>query len=659
MSTALMSLATSGDIPSDTVEPILTQITASDAGGIFEFMWLLLALPAFGAAVLFVAGRRSNAWGHLLGVLMAVIPAGLAIWLLVALMGRPEESRTITQHFWDWTFVGTFNAEFAIRLDPLSIVFVLLITIVGGLIHIYSVGYMAEDPGRRLFFAMLNLFLAAMLLLVLADNYLLLYLGWEGVGLASYLLVGFWQYKDVAAVAAKKAFVMNRIGDVGLSIAIMLMFVTFGSVTFGDVFAAAPEADSTTMTLIGLALLLAATGKSAQYPLQAWLLDAMEGPTPVSALIHAATMVTAGVYLIVRSNAIFDQAPVALNVVLAVGLVTMIAGAWIGCAQDELKKALAGSTMSQIGYMFVAAGLGPAGYVFAIFHLVMHGMFKADLFLGSGSVMHAMNEERNMRFYGALRGVMIVTWITFICGFLGISGLPPFDSAFSKDDIIAAATSQNWFAGAVTIFAAGLTATYMTRMMAMTFFGKARWHDDAHPHESPQTMLWPMIILSFGAIFGGLFAVGVIGDLNILEWLKPVTGYEEAALEVPHWSLEVITFVVVIIGIVLTWMQFGMRDVPQAAPQHVTVLTKAGREELYTNTWHEELLMRPGQHLTRWLVWFDNKGIDGAVRGIASGIMGIGTGLTRTQTGYSRRYALVMVGGFLLLVAVFFLAWWF
>lgn len=636
-------------ISDEAVEPITSAITAGAAGGGFSLMWLLVAFPVVGALALFLGGRRTNAWGHLLGVVMPLGSFALAVALLVQMMSLPVQDRIVTLDLWDWAFAGTFNADFALRLDPLSLVFVLLITGVGSLIHIYSIGYMAEDPDRRKFFAMMNLFVAAMLLLVLADNYLLLYVGWEGVGLASYLLIGFWQFRDSAAVAAKKAFVMNRVGDVGLGIAIMLMFVTFGSVAFSDVFTGAENADSTTLTVLGLALLLAAVGKSAQFPLQAWLLDAMEGPTPVSALIHAATMVTAGVYLIVRSNAIFDLSGAALSFVLAVGIITMLMGAIIGCAKDDIKKALAGSTMSQIGYMFLAAGLGPAGYVFAIFHLLMHGMFKADLFLGAGSVMHAMKDQLDMRRFGALRAVMVVTFGTFVCGYLGITGIPPFDSFFSKDDIIKAALSQNWLAGVAAIFAAGLTAFYMTRMLAMTFFGKKRWTDDAHPHESPAVMTFPMILLSFGALFGGLISVYV---LDLESWLEPITGFEAGELPIAEGLLQGITLATIAVGIVLAWRQYAAREVPESPPKQVSPLTVAARHNLYDDAVNETLFMRPGQYLTRLLVWFDGSGVDGAVRGVAAAFAGAGERLRLVQSGFIRSYALIMVFGVLLLGGV-------
>ncbi len=379
-------------------------------------VWLLIALPLAGAAILLLSGRWSDPWGHLLGCATSLGSFVVGALLFTDMLGRGDEERAVHEKLFTWVPVGELHVDFGLQLDQLSVCFVLLITGVGSLIHIYSVGYMAEDPDRRRFFAYLNLFLSAMLLLVLADNYLGLYVGWEGVGLASYLLIGFWQHKPSAATAAKKAFVVNRVGDIGLAVALMVMFAYIGSISFEGVFAAAPELGEGTLNAIGLLLLLAACGKSAQVPLQSWLGDAMEGPTPVSALIHAATMVTAGVYLIVRSGPVFDLAPGAQLGVVIVGAVTLLFGAIIGCAKDDIKKALAASTMSQIGYMVLAAGLGPAGYAVAIMHLLTHGFFKAGLFLGAGSVMHAMDDEVNMRHYGGLRKLLPITFATFGLG---------------------------------------------------------------------------------------------------------------------------------------------------------------------------------------------------------------------------------------------------
>ncbi|MCH1404890.1 MAG: NADH-quinone oxidoreductase subunit L, partial [Candidatus Nanopelagicales bacterium] len=455
----------------------------------------------------------------------------------------------------------------------------------------------------------MNLFVAAMLVLVLANNYLLLYVGWEGVGLASYLLIGFWQHKPSAAAAAKKAFVINRVGDVGLSLAIMLIFVTFGSITFQDVFGQASDASEGTLTAIGLLLLLAAAGKSAQFPLQAWLLDAMEGPTPVSALIHAATMVTAGVYLIARSNAIYDAAAWAATAVVVVGLITIFMGAIIGSAKDDIKKSLAGSTMSQIGYMVFAAGLGPIGYVYAIFHLLTHGVFKAGLFLGAGSVMHGMNDNVNMRRYGALRGVMGVTFVTFMAGYLAIIGIPPFAGFWSKDEIIHAAFERNAIIGVAAILAAGVTGFYMTRMIAMTFFGKKRWEDDAHPHESPSVMTIPLVVLALGSAFLGM-ALLFWGDIK--DWLKPVVGYESVPTPLPTSFYIAVTLIVVIIGAIIGWVMYARRDVPMEAPTG-NALTRAARQDLYGDAVNDVLVVQPTYRAAEMVTTFDSKAVDGFV----------------------------------------------
>ncbi len=621
------------------------------AEGVFSLLWVLIALPAAGALILLLGGRRTNTWGPYLGILTVVGSAAIAVVMLLAMMAEPAEQRTVIQSVYDWVFVGSFQVSFALQLDQLSIVFVLLITLVGSLIFLYSLGYMAHDPDRRKFFAYLNLFVAAMLLLVLANNYLLLYVGWEGVGLASYLLIGFWQRKPTAAAAAKKAFVINRVGDVGLSVAIMLIFVTFGSVTFQDVFGQVGEASEGTLTAIGLLLLLAAAGKSAQFPLQAWLLDAMEGPTPVSALIHAATMVTAGVYLIARSNAIYNAATWAATAVVVVGLITIFMGAIIGSAKDDIKKSLAGSTMSQIGYMVFAAGLGPIGYVFAIFHLLTHGVFKAGLFLGAGSVMHGMNDNVNMRRYGALKGVMVITFITFMAGYLAIIGIPPFSGFWSKDEIIHAAFERNWVIGAAAILAAGITGFYMTRMIAMTFFGKKRWEDDAHPHESPAVMTIPLVILALGSTFLGM-ALLFWGDIE--KWLEPVVGYESVPTPLPTWVYIVVTLVVVIIGAIIGWVMYARKEVPVEAPRG-SVLTRAARQDLYGDAVNDVLVVQPTYRTADALTTFDNKAVDGFVNWTATFVGDLSQRLRRSQTGFARSYALSMVGGAIVLLVALIL----
>jgi NADH-quinone oxidoreductase subunit L len=630
------------------------------ATGTFTLTAWVIVLPLAGAAILLLGGKRTNRWGHLLGCTAALGSFVLGAVLFFALLAKPGGQRSFDQHVYTWVPVPGFTADAGFHLDQLSIVFVLLITGVGSLIHIYSVGYMAHDAQRRKFFAYLNLFLAAMLVLVLADNYLLLYAGWEGVGLASYLLIGFWQEKPSAAAAAKKAFIVNRVGDVGLSVAVMLMYTTFGSFAFTNVFDGVSGAKTGTLTAIGLLLLLGACGKSAQFPLQSWLGDAMEGPTPVSALIHAATMVTAGVYLIVRSNAIFDAAPNARLVVTIVGAITLMFGAIVGCAKDDIKKSLAGSTMSQIGYMILAAGLGPIGYVFAIMHLVTHGFFKAGLFLGAGSVMHGMNDDVNMRHYGALRKYMPWTYVTFGLGYLAIIGCPPFSGYWSKDKIIEAAFSQGgksgWILGCVALLGALITAFYMTRMMLMTFFGAKRWVPAAdghepHPHESPWVMVVPMALLAVGSVAAGfLFSY----HSAFVDWLSPVTGHSDGRLPFSDAVLQVITLTAVAVGVVYAWVVYGRQEVPAQAPAGAFA-TRAARRDLYGDAFNELVFMRGGQWLTRLLVYFDLKGVDGAVNGIAAGLGGSSGRLRRLQTGFVRSYALSMFGGATLLIVALLL----
>ncbi|WP_326588574.1 NADH-quinone oxidoreductase subunit L [Streptomyces sp. NBC_01294] len=618
---------------------------------------LLIAAPLLGAVVLLCGGRRLDKVGHWIGTVLAAVSFGIGVALFADLLGRSADDRTLHQTLYTWIPVEGFQADMAFQLDQLSMTFVLLISGVGTLIHVYSIGYMEHDERRRRFFGYLNLFVAAMLLLVLADNYLLLYFGWEGVGLASYLLIGFWQHKPSAATAAKKAFLVNRVGDMGLSIAIMLMFTTFGTFAFGPVLGAVGEASEGTLTAIGLMLLLAACGKSAQVPLQSWLGDAMEGPTPVSALIHAATMVTAGVYLIVRSGAIFNAAPDAQLVVTIVGAVTLLFGAIVGCAKDDIKKALAGSTMSQIGYMILAAGLGPIGYVFAIMHLVTHGFFKAGLFLGAGSVMHGMNDEVDMRKYGALRKYMPVTFVTFGLGYLAIIGFPGLSGFFSKDLIIEAAFAkggtEGWILGGVTLLGAGITAFYMTRVMLLTFFGEKRWQPDAksgelpHPHESPKSMTIPMIILAFGSVFaGGYFAIGE----RFVKWLEPVTGYAHGHPPVSALTVTLATMVVLVIGVGIAWAMYGRRPVPVIAPRG-SLVTRAARQDLYQDDFNHVVLVRGGEHLTRSLVYVDHSLVDGVVNGTAASVGGLSGRLRKLQNGYARSYAVSMFGGTVVLIA--------
>jgi NADH-quinone oxidoreductase subunit L len=617
------------------------------ASGMTSLAWLLVALPLLGAAVLLFGGWRTNAFGPALATGLSWTSFGLGALIFFAMLGRSGAERAQSLHLFSWVPAGSFQVEAGMLVDPLSMAFVLLVTFVGSLILVYSLGYMAHDPEKRRFFAFLNLFVAAMLLLVLADSYLLLYVGWEGVGLASYLLIGFWNHNPAFATAANKAFVANRVGDFGLTVAMMLMFATFGTVSFSGVDAAVGGANKGALTAIGLMLLLAACGKSAQFPLQSWLGDAMAGPTPVSALIHAATMVTAGVYLVVRSHVIFDASPTAQTFVVIVGAVTLLFGAIVGCAKDDIKKALAASTMSQIGYMMLAAGLGPVGYAFAIFHLLNHGFFKAGMFLGAGSVMHGMDDQVDMRRFGNLSGAMKITWVTFGLGWLAILGVPPFAGFWSKDKIIEAAFIGDgwrpWIFGFAALIGAGVTAFYMSRLFFMTFHGKKRWPKEAHPHESPRSMTVPMVVLAAGSAFMGL----ILGPTGAIQsWLEPVVGVhvegENPVIAVP--VLMTLTLLVVAAGLGLAWMRYWREEVPLVAPVG-SLPTRAARQDLYQDAVNEGVLMRPGLHLTRSLVFFDNKGVDGAVGTVAALIGGSSSRLRRVQNGFVRSYALTMLFG--------------
>ena len=614
----------------------------------------LIALPLFGSAILLLAGRRSDKWGHLLATALSASSFGVGLFQLSQMLARPTEERAITQKLFSWINVGTFNVDAGLLLDQLSICFVLLITGVGTLIHIYSISYMSHDENRRRFFAFLNLFIAAMLLLVLGDSYLNLYVGWEGVGLASYLLIGFWNQKPAYATASKKAFVMNRVGDMGLSFAIMIAFATLGTVSFSGVQEASHTASKAALTGIGIMLLVAATGKSAQFPLQAWLGDAMAGPTPVSALIHAATMVTAGVYLIVRSNFIFDAAPTAQLLVVIVGAITLMFGALVGTAKDDIKKALAASTMSQIGYMVLGAGLGPAGYAFAIMHLLTHGFFKAGMFLGAGSVMHGMNDQVDMRRYGALRKFMPITFATFGLGYLAIIGVPPFAGFYSKDAIIETAFNaggvKGILLGSTALLGAAITAFYMTRVMVLTFTSKERWEDDQHPHESPLLMWLPMAILAIGSVTTGfLFTRGHA----LVNWLAPVVGEhaEDEKVLLQPVVVSALALLAVVIGVAIAIRKYQLSDVEKVASQNVSFFTRIARKDLMQDSFNEAVFMKPGQTLTALLVQGDEKVVDGAVRGVGTMALGAGSALRKTQTGFARSYAALILIGAIVLIA--------
>ncbi|MFI5934846.1 NADH-quinone oxidoreductase subunit L [Actinoplanes sp. NPDC051494] len=624
------------------------------ATGILGGIWLLVAIPLASAAVLLLLGKRADKWGHWLGVLAVAATFVLGLTMFLSLRGLDAEARSAELSLWDFIAVGNLHVDFGLLFDPLSGVFVLLITGVGSLIHLYAVGYMEHDPGRRRFFAYFNLFVAAMLLLVLGNNYVMLYFGWEGVGVASYLLISFWYTRPSAATAGKKAFLMNRVGDAGLAIGIFLMFAQLGSTQYDEVFNGVAALSGGTVLVLGILLLLGAAGKSGQFPLQAWLPDAMEGPTPVSALIHAATMVTAGVYLIARSNPIFSANHTLQTIVVSVGALTLLIGCIIGAAKDDIKRVLAWSTVSQIGYMFVGVGLGGGAYALAIIHLLAHGFFKANMFLGAGSVMHGMHDQVDIRRFGGLRKYMPYTWITFMMGWLAIIGIPPLSGYFSKEPIIAAAFERgdwtSWLFGMAALLGAGLTAFYMTRLYVLTFHGPERYtEDNKHPHESPFIMTVPLMLLALGSVLaGGLL---VWGDLA--SWLEPVLGPEGTEHEpvLSHTLITILSLVVTIAGAGLAWAMF--KGGTAREPEPAGVLVTAARRNLYTDAFNEAVFERPGIYLTRALVFLDNKGIDGVVNGLAAAVGGGSGRLRRLQTGFVRSYALSMLTGAVLVVGAF------
>lgn len=628
---------------------------SSAAPGLAAWAWLLILIPLLSAGFLLVIGKRADTWGHWLGVAASSLACVLGIVILVQMLGVPGGQRAWSVGL--YTFISGYtmpDISFGLLLDPLSLTFVILVTLVGSLIHLYAVSYMEHDVARRRFFAYLNLFIAAMLTLVLADSYLLLFFGWEGVGLASYLLIGFWNQVPEYATAANKAFIMNRVGDMGLLLAMAAMLAATGHVNFTGVFGAVGQMPAWAPTLIGVFLLVAACGKSAQFPLQAWLGDAMAGPTPVSALIHAATMVTAGVYLVVRSGPIYAAAPGAQLAVAIVGIITLVFGAIVGAAKDDIKKVLAASTMSQIGYMMLAAGLGPLGGAYAIFHLLNHGFFKAQMFLGAGSVMHAMGDQVNMRRFGALRNSMKITWLTFGVGWLAILGVPPFAGFFSKDKIIEVAfmpgpgdTWQPWVFGFIAMAGAGLTSFYMSRLFFMTFHGQARWTTEAegapvHPHESPKLMTVPLLVLSVFSI-----GLGLVLSINgmFVEWLSPVVG---TALHtepvIPALAITGITLALVVVGIGLAYTMYVRSAVPVAVPTG-NAIVYAARRDLYQDKINESLFMMPGNLLKRGLTWADHNIVDGIVRGIAYLFKKGGQLAALGQNGYVRAYATYILAG--------------
>jgi NADH-quinone oxidoreductase subunit L len=613
--------------------------------------WLILLFPLAGTVINGLGYRALP--GKTVGWIGTAAIAGAfvaAVLTFIALQDRGEEHRQVVYTAYDYANSAGVDGTLSILVDPLSVFMALVVTGVSTLIHLYSVAYLWSDRGYSRFFAYLNFFVFSMLLLVLAANFLILIIGWAFVGAASYMLISFWYRRTTATSAGIKAFVINVVGDVGLVLGTYFIFRHSGTLDFLGTFDSAKQDFAThggALTAGLILLLVGAFAKSAQVPLHTWLPDAMEGPTPVSALIHAATMVTAGVYLIARSAPIYDLTETARTVVMCIGALTLLIGAIAGCAYDDIKKVLAYSTVSQIGYMFLAVGLGPVGYVAGLAHLLAHGFFKAGLFLGAGSVMHAMNDGVDMRRFGGLWRKLPITFVTFGLGYLALIGFPFLSGYFTKDAIVEATFDRGdtlgYATGGIAVLAAGLTAFYMTRLMLMTFFGRARWEDGVHPHEAPPVMTVPMIVLAVGSVFAG-FALVVAFPLD--EWLAPVFGEpEEAEHVVAPLTIGLALVLVMVVGALLAYLFVGRREVPVTAPARVSFVTRAARNALYADTVNESLFMRPGQWLTRALVFFDNRGVDGAVNGLAATLGGSSSRLGRTQTGFVRTYALGMLGG--------------
>jgi NADH-quinone oxidoreductase subunit L len=617
---------------------------------VLDLAWLIPALPLAGAGVNLFFGRRLK--GATGPVASALVVAGFVVGVavLLDLLALPAEERAHAVELFDWISAGTFDLRAGILVDPLSMTMVLVATGVGALIHVYAIGYMEHDPRSDRFFAYLNLFVFFMLMLVLADNYLLLYLGWEGVGLCSYLLIGFWDDRPVAASAAKKAFVTTRIGDSAMLLGVVLIWVHFGSLDFGTVLVprtaqgpllVPPEG---AFTAISLLLLAGAVGKSAQLPLHVWLPDAMEGPTPVSALIHAATMVTAGVYLVVRSHVLFEQSEIALTVVLVVGLMSAIYAALASIGQFDIKRALAYSTMSQIGFMFFAAGMG--FYAGAMLLLVCHAFYKALLFLTAGNVMHGLHDETDLRRMGGLRRDMPVSAVWFAIGALSLAGIPPLAGFFAKDHIVNFASTSGRFAvWVLALVAAFLSALYISRPLFLAFFGERR--NEAHAHEAAWRMHAPLAVLAIGAVAGGL-VLGLQAEGAVLErFLEPALGVPELAHRGPSEAVLIaIGAAIAIAAVALAWLIWASGRVAwEAFPQRQPELAGWLSNAFYVNTLYAWLVRAPGTGLFRGLRSVDDRVVDGAVTEVAEDVVRASRFAPVLQSGFVRSYALVFLLG--------------
>jgi NADH-quinone oxidoreductase subunit L len=665
-----------------------------------DFIRWIVFLPLLGAIVNGLLGAKiQKSFGKgaiaLLACAPVVIAFGLSLYAFFVLKGLEAEKRFLIDNLYSWIQLGSLKVDMAFLIDPLSAVMILVVTGIGGLIHIYATGYMHDDKAFWRFFAYLNLFTAAMLTLVLGDSLLVLFVGWEGVGLCSYALIGFWYTDHANARAGNKAFIVNRVGDFGFVLGMFLLFWTLdaqghGSLTFREMVKWAPTIKDSMLwgwpvvTLVTLFLFVGATGKSAQIPLFVWLPDAMAGPTPVSALIHAATMVTAGVYMTARMNVFFSMAPATLHVIAVIGVATALVAASIALTQYDIKKVLAYSTVSQLGYMFIGIGVG--GYAAAVFHLMTHAFFKACLFLGSGSVIHAMHHEQDMRKMGGLKAWMPVTFITFFISVLAIAGFPPFAGFFSKDEILwLAASNEHWGIWFFAVCGAGLTAFYMFRQLFMTFYGKCRadHHTQEHLHESPQVMTLPLVVLAIGAVFAGFIGLpGVLGGSQFAQWLEPVIhAHEEAhASHALEWGLMAVSVSVASFGAFIAYLMYRREAL---SPEIFANLAGGFLYRLFDRKWYFDeiyqvifvngtlLLARLGSlfdqyiidgivdgsaALVRFAAWlnglFDQYIIDGMVNAVANITFGIGNKFRRVQTGNINSYLYgILIAVVLLIIA--------
>ena len=634
------------------MENVLTPASGSPV----DLAWLIPVVPAVSAALLLVFGKRLGRWSAAVAIAAIGYSAVASTLVFAFLADQPENGRVFVREVATWISAGPLEVSWAVLVDPLSAVMLLLVTWVGLLIHIYSLGYMHGDPRYHQFFAYLNLFAASMLVLVLGESFLTLFVGWELVGLCSYLLIGFWFERRDYASAAKKAFVVNRVGDVGFMIAMFVVFGAFGTLSFPDVLAD-PGAVLTTgaAVAVGLLLLAAATGKSAQIPLYVWLPDAMAGPTPVSALIHAATMVTAGVYLVARVSPLYSLVPDVGLAIAWIGIATALLAALIACTQNDLKRILAYSTVSQLGYMFVGVGVGD--YVAGVFHLLTHGFFKALLFLAAGAVMHALANEVDVWKMGGLWRKLPVTAFTSLIAVLAIAGVPPLSGFWSKEEILAAAADTPG-GGPIMVLGlvvAGLTAFYMTRWFVLIFLGSPRYAADSHPHEAPLSMTLPLVVLAVGAAAGGLIEYPA-GDGFLHHWLEPsVVVFEAAQPFLDHTAIFVIALAVAGIGIAA-----GAALYLRARDTEPLAVRLGGAYGFAFNTFYVDALYAttialPGRLLAEGLADFDRRGIDGAVNGTARGISGLAGVGRRLQTGFVRSYALAVLAGTVLVLALFVL----